>query len=506
MKVRIKNDADPMDFFNLYTTPEIIELFVIETNWYAQQYIALKGDTIKEHSNVKNWKETDTHEMRTFLGVLLLMGIVYKPRMTLYWSTDEIFSTPIFSQVISRNRFFLLLKFLHFSNNDDPSFDPKDENRDRLHKVRPLINMIRQRCKKIYYPGKNLSVDESLVLFKGRLAFKQYIKTKRAHFGIKLYELCSSNGVTLDFFVYCGKGFFDDENDEEHKDFSVTEKIPAKLMSGYYGNGHCVFVDNFYTSPKLAEYMLDNNTYLCGTINRKRCNYSKEIVLEELEKGAAVFYKSGELLACKYRAIKNKSNNQPKIVYTLSTAHPASMESTGKEDKDGNPINKPSMILEYNHQMGGVDRVDQQLHAYHTLRKTYKWYRKLALRLIMQCILNSHKVYQKHTGSKDDLLSFMHNVVACLLVSSPRLNKEICLKDTVHRLTGRHFPMKKKPNPGTKDPNPTKNCRVCYARGVKTNKGAPLKTVFVCKTCPSQPGPQTEDCLEIYHTILDYSA
>ena len=164
------------------------------------------------------------------------------------------------------------------------------------------------------------------------------------------------------------------------------------------------------------------------------------------------------------------------------------------------------MILEYNDQMGGVDLVDQQLHAYHTLCKTYKWYRKLALRLIMQCILNSHKVYQKHTGSKDDLLPFMHNVVACLLVSSPRLNKEICLKDTVHRLTGKYFPMKKKPNPGTKDPNPTKNCRVCYARGVNTNKGAPLKTVFVCRTCPSCPGLHIENCFEIYHIILDYSA
>ena len=121
----------------------------------------------------------------------------------------------------------------------------------------------------------------------------------------------------------------DDESDEEHEDFSVTEKIPAKLMSDYYGNGHCVFVDNFYTSPKLAEYMPDNNTYLCGTINRKRPNYSKEIVLKELEEGAAVFYQSGELLACKYQAMKNKSNKQPKIVYTLSTAHPVTMKSTG---------------------------------------------------------------------------------------------------------------------------------------------------------------------------------
>ena len=75
-----------------------------------------------------------------------------------------------------RNRFFLLLNFLHFSINEDPLFDPKDKNRDRLHKVRPLINMTTEQCKKIYNPGKNLSVDESLVLFKGRLDFKQYIR------------------------------------------------------------------------------------------------------------------------------------------------------------------------------------------------------------------------------------------------------------------------------------------------------------------------------------------
>ena len=35
----------------------------------------------------------------------------------------------------------------------------------------------------------------------------------------------------------------------------------------------------------------------------------------------------------------------------------------GKTDKDGNPIIKPALIKAYNHHMGGVDRVDQQLHS-----------------------------------------------------------------------------------------------------------------------------------------------
>lgn len=80
-------------------------------------------------------------------------------------------------------------------------------------------------------------------------------------------------------------------------------------------------------------------------------------------------------------------------------------------------------------------------------------------------------MFQQHTGNeKLDLLGFMREVIACLLVSNPRLNKQVILTDTVHRLTGRHFPLKKKANPGNKDQNPSKNYRVCYAKGVKTKE------------------------------------
>ena len=57
--------------------------------------------------------------------------------------------------------------------------------------------MIKERCFQAFSPGKEVSIDESLVLFKERLNFQQYIKSKRARFGIKLYQLCSSNGILL---------------------------------------------------------------------------------------------------------------------------------------------------------------------------------------------------------------------------------------------------------------------------------------------------------------------
>ena len=142
-------------------------------------------------------------------------------------------------------------------------------------------------CKLVYSPGKNLSVDESLVLFKGRLTFKQYIKTKRARFGIKLYELTMSDGITLEFLVYCGKGMF--ANDDPNSDMPITERIPALLMAPFLGKGHVLFTDNYYTSSSLATYFLANQTHLCGTVGINRKHYPKDLQSEELEKGTAIF-------------------------------------------------------------------------------------------------------------------------------------------------------------------------------------------------------------------------
>lgn len=133
-------------------------------------------------------------ELKVFTGLVILMGIIQKPSINLYWATDALYHTSIFFQVMNYNRLNLILKFLHFNNNEDPTFDQNDGNRNRLHKVRPLINIFRDRGKSVYSSGKKLSVDESLVLFKGRLLFKQYIKTKRARFCIRLYQLCTSVG------------------------------------------------------------------------------------------------------------------------------------------------------------------------------------------------------------------------------------------------------------------------------------------------------------------------
>ena len=59
------------------------------------------------------------------------------------------------------------------------------------------------------------------------------------------------------------------------------------------------------------------------------------------------------------------------------------MKNTNRVDTYRNAIQKPTSVNDYNHNMGGVDLVDQQLDSLDVLRKSYEWYKKLFLRLVM---------------------------------------------------------------------------------------------------------------------------
>ena len=152
LNCRVRDDATVLDYVELYLTDAIMTLIVDETNRFAEQYLLEKSVTDPDNSYLGQWTPVTIPEMKKFIGTLLLMGIVYKPDLHMYWSTDIYYSTPAFSKIMKRDRFYLILKFLHFNNNE--TVDP--ENPDRSHKVRPLIELLRQRFRKVYSTGKNL--------------------------------------------------------------------------------------------------------------------------------------------------------------------------------------------------------------------------------------------------------------------------------------------------------------------------------------------------------------
>ena len=52
---------------------------------------------VTKHARSEEWKPVTVIEMKKFLGLIFVTGIVRKLKLELYWSTSGIFQTPIFS-------------------------------------------------------------------------------------------------------------------------------------------------------------------------------------------------------------------------------------------------------------------------------------------------------------------------------------------------------------------------------------------------------------------------
>ena len=117
-------------------------------------------------------------------------------------------------------------------------------------------------------PSADLSLDEALVLHKGRLEFKTFIRTKRSRFGVKLYVLAESFGYILYATVYFGKNS-DDSTGDFPAHLSKSERIVADLLhhSNLLDKGYVVHIDNWYCSLRLVEYLYNQRkTGVRGTV------------------------------------------------------------------------------------------------------------------------------------------------------------------------------------------------------------------------------------------------
>lgn len=259
----VAEEGTAIDFFYLMFPEELIEQIVLEMNRYARECIAMKPDP--------EWFDTTLTEVKAFLGLHLLFGIKQLPATRLYWSSDPLIGVTAVQKVMSRNRFDKLSQYLHVNNNANqvPRENPVD---DKLFKVRPVLDRVVECCKMELRPDKNLSVDEAMVKFKGRLGMKQYMPMKPVKQGLKVWEIAeASSGFVCDFQVYTGKR---QDGATEH---NLGYRVVYDLTRNITGKNHHVFCDNFFTSVKLAEDLLPDNIYLCGTTRANRKHFLKEL-------------------------------------------------------------------------------------------------------------------------------------------------------------------------------------------------------------------------------------
>ena len=105
---------------------------------------------------------------------------------------------------MKRDRFSLIMRFLHLADNE--CYIPKGQpGHDPLYKLHPFLEPLLTNFQKSYSLHRELSVDEAMVGFKGRLAFIQYLPKKPTKWGMKCYVLAdSTSGYVWNWRLYTG--------------------------------------------------------------------------------------------------------------------------------------------------------------------------------------------------------------------------------------------------------------------------------------------------------------
>ena len=181
------------------------------------------------------------------------MGLIHVPKISDYWKTSWESHIPYFAKIMPRNRFQLILANLHISHTVPGSSVKK------VDKVRMFLDKLLPTFRNLYNPSENLSIDETMIGFRGRFGAIQYMPQKPTKWGIKLYSIAdSSNGYILDSIVYTGS--------ETHTDTTIYSNLPKttqvvmKLITPYLDKGYHLYTDRFYTSTILSSELEIRNT------------------------------------------------------------------------------------------------------------------------------------------------------------------------------------------------------------------------------------------------------
>lgn len=87
-------------YFSLMVPDDIFEEIAVQTNLFAEQ----RQRSVKPSSRSHKWKPTTKDEVKRFFGLILYMGLVKLPKISLYWSTDRVYRQHFPPTVMSRNR------------------------------------------------------------------------------------------------------------------------------------------------------------------------------------------------------------------------------------------------------------------------------------------------------------------------------------------------------------------------------------------------------------------
>nr|XP_061807312.1 piggyBac transposable element-derived protein 4-like [Nerophis lumbriciformis] len=330
--------SSPETAFDLFFNEGIIQRILDMTNLQGRR-------------SVNSWNTLTVEELRTYLGLLILAGIYkakHEPTISLW---DKESGRPIFSKTMAHGRFCQINRTISF---DDRLLRPQRHHQNKMSPISDIWNMWNALLPKMYNLGREICIDEQLVSFSGRCSFRQYMPSKPAKYGLKIWTLCDvRTSYAWSMQMYTGKP--PGGQREQDQEMRVVLDLCSPL------EGHILTTDNFFTSFPLAAELKKKKMALVGTIRKNKAELPPHLVkVTGREVLSSLFAFSKDHTLVSYVPKKEKN------FLILSTRHtePEVMK-TGKK--------KPKVIHDYNKTKGAVDHLDQACATYSCRRRAVSW-------------------------------------------------------------------------------------------------------------------------------------
>ncbi|XP_039315547.1 piggyBac transposable element-derived protein 4-like [Solenopsis invicta] len=257
--------------FKKLITLEMVDIIVRCTNKKAK---AEYEDFNSKHrqNDPRVWKTVTVNEMYSFFGILIGAGANNSntDHIDEMWKKN---SYPLYRATMGRRRFQSLLRFVRF---DDYTTRQERAANDKAAPISDIWNMLNANLAAMYRPTEHLTIDEQLFPFRGRTKFTQYMPSKPAKYGLKVFWLCdASNAYPLKGIFYIGK-------QGNTREVNQGERVVKELVAAYKGSGRNITMDRFFTTLPLVKSLLSWKLTIVGTLKKKQNIYSSRDETVEL--------------------------------------------------------------------------------------------------------------------------------------------------------------------------------------------------------------------------------
>ena len=231
-----------------------------------------KRDEIRTKNNDheyadSRWSDTSVPEMRALLGINILMGVSTLPQYHLYWHKDKFIGNAGVKDTMTLKMYEKLMQYLHVL---DRATEPTGQNHDKLYKICPVLKTVKESFKAHYNPGKNQTVDEAMIGFKGKHSYVQYLPAKPIKHGIKVWMRYDSKSAYLhEFDMYLGH--------QQNSTHGLAYDAVMKLCQHIAGENHHLYCNNYFTSILLFTDLLNMTNYASGTIRQNKWGLPGEV-------------------------------------------------------------------------------------------------------------------------------------------------------------------------------------------------------------------------------------